>query len=200
MKKLSVLFVDDQKIVRRAVEADLKHMGYDVALAENGEEAVKILQQRKTDCFDIVISDLMMEGLSGVDVLKEAKNVSPETIVIILTGYGSLESAIDSIRLDVDDYILKPSKPNELKFRISRCVERRDLKRKIKLYENILPVCCACNKIRDDDGKERGTGEWMDWEVYNRKNATVKVSHGYCPVCYEEAMKEVDRLVTPHKI
>ncbi len=191
MEKHSILLVDDEQIVRESVGYDLKKIGYHVALAESGEQAVKLLTERTAETqFDLVITDLMMEGMSGIDVLKEAKKINPEIMVIILTGYGSLDTAIDSIREEVDDYILKPSKSKDFCFRVARCLDQLDFKRKIKIYETFLPVCSVCKKIRDDDGKEHGAGEWLTWEVYMRKKAKIDVSHGYCPECSEEILNE----------
>lgn len=195
MKKFSVLFVDDEELVRMSIGEDLKRMGGDVTLAKSGEEAVRLIRERSVNNpFDLVISDLKMPGLSGIDVLKEAKKANPGTMFIIITGYSSVESAIDSIRFDVDDYIQKPCKSKELKFRVMQCIERLEYLRKIKLYENILPVCCVCKKIRDDENKEHGTGEWLDWQVYMRRKSKIDISHGYCPECQRKTLEDAKKL------
>lgn len=201
MTNHSILLVDDEEIIRKTISADLRDKGYNVAVAESGEEALKALQKAKDkdvngrsaarpSSYDLVITDLKMELIDGIQVLKTVKEISPETMVIILTGYGNLQSAIDAIRLHADDYVLKPCNIEELDFRIAHCLKRREIQRKIKLYEKILPVCCVCKKIRDDAGVRHGTGEWMDMEVYIRDKAGIDVSHGYCPECAEKTLRE----------
>jgi len=191
MKKYTILLVDDDTQVLTGVGKDLESEGYHVTTAESGEEAVELIA--KTD-FDLVITDLVMHRIGGIEVLKKAKEVNPETIVIILTGFGNMSSSIDALRLDADDYLLKPCESEEMHFRISRSLEKLELKRKIKIYENILPVCCVCKKIRDDSGKEHGAGEWMAIEDYFHKKANIEISSSYCPVCEKEVREKLHAL------
>ena len=168
----------------------MKTEGYDITTAENGESAIAKLKEKR---FDLVITDLIMEGLDGIQVLKQAKKSDPELPVIILTGYGDMTSAIDALRLGADDYLLKPSDVGELFFRVSGCLEKYELKRKIKLYEDILPICAVCKKIRDDTGKEPGKGEWMTVETYISRKTGVLFSHGYCKECAKAALNDFRR-------
>lgn len=208
MKKYSILVVDDEAIVRHTVASDLEYQGYKVTMAESGEEALSLLQNPGWNMpvdlhslsynsgsdepyFDLVITDLLMEGMDGIQVLKKIKEITPGTMVIILTGHGSLATAIDALRLYADDYILKPCDVEVLNFRVSRCLERLEFQRKVKLYEKLLPVCCVCKKIRDDAGKEPGTGGWMEMDDFLRERAKVDISHGYCPECAEKMLREV---------
>jgi hypothetical protein len=64
--------------------------------------------------------------------------------------------------------------------------------RKIKTYEEVLPVCCVCKSIRDDSGKEPGTGDWMSMEAYLWKKAKMSSSSTYCPACWDKAMKDME--------
>jgi DNA-binding response OmpR family regulator len=112
-------------------------------------------------------------------------------MVIILTGYGNMSSAIDALRLNADDYMLKPCEPAELNFRISRCLEKLETERRIRLYENMLPVCCVCKKIRDDRGKEPGSGEWIPLEKYLYDKAGLETTSTYCPICARKAMDQL---------
>lgn len=188
MKKKTILLADDEEIIRKTISKELKAKGYDVATVEDGESAIALLKQER---IDLVVTDLMMEGLDGIQVLKQAKKIDPELSVVILTGYGDMASAIDALRLGADDYMLKPCDTEELIFRISNCLEKQELKRKIKLYENILPICSVCKKIRDDASKEPGKGEWMTVEGYINRKTGVLFSHGYCKECYDETMKDM---------
>jgi len=184
MRKYSILLVDDDPIITAGTGGDLEGIGYEVATADCGEKAIELLHECS---FDLVITDLVMAPIDGIGVLKKAKELNPEMMVIILTGFGDMSSAIDALRLDADDYMLKPCEPREMYFRISRCLEKLELKRKIKIYEDILPICCVCKKIRDDSGREHGTGQWMSVEKYLYSKAKVDITSTYCPECAKKA-------------
>ena len=183
------MLVDDDPFILAGIGKNLQNEGYRVTTTESGEKAVVLLKKK---VFDLVITDLVMEGLDGIQVLKKAKELHSETMVIILTGCGDLMSAIDGIRLDADDYLLKPCEPEEMRFRVSSCLEKLDLRRKIKLYEDILPVCCICKKVRDDGGKKPGTGQWMSIERYIHDKANVDVTSTYCPGCAQKVKEEIN--------
>ena len=188
MQNKSILLVDDEEIILNSIGTDLRQENYDVTLATSGEEAVTLLQDSR---FDLVVTDLSMSGLDGIQVLKEAKKIHSLTGVIILTGYGDMTSAIDALRLGADDYVLKPCGSDELIIRIGRCLEKQEAFQKIKLYENILPVCMYCKSIRDDTGTEPGKGKWMDMAEYLNVKSGTNVSHTFCPQCRERAEKDM---------
>ncbi len=188
MKTYKILLVDDDPLILQSISSALEQEGYHVATAVSGEKAVELIDKNH---FDLVLTDLVMDNIDGMGVLKKAKEKNPDGIVIILTGYGDLISAIEALRLDADDYLLKPCETEELTFRISSCLEKLELKRKIKAYEKIVPVCCKCKSIRDDDGKEIGTGEWMPVEQFILTKSKIAVSPTYCPDCIR---KELDSI------
>ncbi len=183
-----ILIVDDEKSIRLSLADELEDEGYSVSTAANGEEAFEIL---KENAFDLVITDLMMEGIDGIEVLKKAKILDPVISVLILTGYGNLETAIAALRLGADDYLLKPCEINELLLRVKRGLEKREMQKKIALYENIFPVCAGCKKIRDDDGRKPGSGEWLQMETYIIRKTGIQPSHGICPECAEKMRAEI---------
>ncbi len=187
MIKYSILLVDDDPLVTAGTGSDLEEEGYEVTTADSGERAIELLNQSS---FDLVITDLVMEAVNGIDVLKKSKEINPEMRVIILTGFGDMTSAIDALRLDADDYMIKPCKPKEMYFRVSRCLEKLELKRQIKIYEAILPVCCVCTKIRDDSGREHDTGQWMSAEKYLHDNTMMDITSTYCPECAKKTAKK----------
>ncbi len=190
----NVLIIDDNINVLRLLNQELEE-NHNITLVDNSKTALDLLKdEAKEFAYDLVITDLMMKDLDGIGVLKEVKRLHPETMVIILTGYGDLDSAIDALRLGADDYIVKPYNSEKFHFSVKRCLEKLKLNRKIKLYENILPVCCVCNKIRDDSGKAHGSGQWHKMEAYIMNKTKVKVSHSYCPECYENARKSCNKL------
>jgi len=128
-----ILIVDDDELIRTTLGIKLTQDGYSVSIADSGESALKIL---KAESFDIILSDLRMMGMDGIDLLKQAKTLQPEAEVIILTGHASLESAIEALRLDAYDYLLKPINDSKLKMVITRCLEKKQLLQAVKAAED----------------------------------------------------------------
>ena len=106
MKQERILVVDDEDIVRETIKDDLMEAGYDVVDARNGLEGIR---QFKNGAIDLVISDLVMDAMDGLGVLKEVKKISPNTPVIIITGYPSHKVAKEALILGASDIINKPA-------------------------------------------------------------------------------------------
>jgi two-component system response regulator HydG len=119
-----VLIVDDQRNMRTTTALVLRQEGYEVAEAESGEAA---LSRLLTEPFDVVLTDLKMAPLDGLAVLRGALEISPSTQVIVMTGYGTVESAVDAMQHGAHDYISKPFKESELLVRVQRALEKRRL-------------------------------------------------------------------------
>lgn len=111
MKQYEILLADDDPFLLTGVGMVFEKEGYKVTTVKSGEEAVELL--KKTE-FDLVITDQVMNGLNGTQVLKKVKELNPKTKVIILTGYDTLAVAIDALRLHADDFILKPCEPKDM--------------------------------------------------------------------------------------
>lgn len=192
MKNYSILVVDDEKIIRNTIGYDLREQGYNVTLAESGDDALRLFRKssRTSDqsLYDLVITDLVMEGSDGMQVLKSAKDSNPETKVIILTGFGDLQSTIDAFKHCADDYLLKPCDPNELFLRVKRCIEKIEMQRKASLYEKILMVCRMCKRVLYDR-RDSGTGEWFELEEYIKSRIKIDIHTGYCPECSKKMSK-----------
>ena len=182
-----ILVVDDEVKVCELIKRYLETKMYSVITSNNGEDA---LEKVKIEKPDVILLDLRMPGMNGIEVLKKVKKINQETMVIIHTAHGDIEPAIDAIRLGVSDFVLKSCNLDELHWRVLRCIEKLELQRKIKLYEKILPVCCVCKKIRDDTGKEPGAGKWMAMETYMSEKANIDISHSYCPECLKTTLEE----------
>ncbi|MBW2575428.1 MAG: response regulator [Deltaproteobacteria bacterium] len=135
MRKYEILLVDDDPFILKSIGPALESEGYNITTADNGKEAVEMVARND---FDLVLTDMVMESVDGMDVLKAAKEVNPDTMVIILTGYADMASAIDAFRLGVDDYIPKPSEPQEMYFRVERCLENLEIKKRVKQAEEAL--------------------------------------------------------------
>ncbi len=106
MKQERILVVDDETLVRETIKDDLMEAGYDVVEARNGLEGVR---RFKNGAIDLVISDLVMDEMDGLEVLKEVKKISPDTPVIIITGYPSPKIAKEALVLGASDIINKPA-------------------------------------------------------------------------------------------
>ena len=119
----SILLIDDEKILLEAVSDDLKESGYEVTTAESGEEGLKSFELIR---HDLVIIDLKMESMDGLEVSRKIKELNSETPVMILTGYGSMETAIEALRLDLDDYVLKPVNRDDLFEKINQCLGKKN--------------------------------------------------------------------------
>ena len=129
MNNKKILFVDDETIIRKSFCVSLKHLGYIPDGASSGEQALTMLQQ---ETYDVVVTDLRMPGIDGIQVLREAKKRYPEIVVIVLTGYGDIHTAINSLRLGADDYLHKPCDTEELVFRIESYLDKRQTEKKLR--------------------------------------------------------------------
>lgn len=127
MSTYSILLADDDPFILAGIGKFLRLEGYVVDTALSGEAAEESLEQRE---YDLVIVDLVMGVGSGIDVLKKVKDSGADTKVIILTGYADVNTIVDAVRLNVDDFILKPCDNEELLFRVERCMDSLELWRK----------------------------------------------------------------------
>jgi response regulator RpfG family c-di-GMP phosphodiesterase len=119
-----VLVVDDEKFIRDIIADFLGLEGYIVGTAEDGSSAVRELESAR---YDMVISDLKMPKMGGIDLLREVVRAHPETLTVIMTGYGTVETAIDAMKRGAYDYILKPFKVEEIVHVVQRGLEKRRL-------------------------------------------------------------------------
>ncbi|MBE9580275.1 MAG: response regulator [Proteobacteria bacterium] len=127
--------MDDEPLLRLTMSSDLQDAGYAVDTAEDGHRACANLAENS---YDVVVTDLVMEGIDGMQVLQEAKRCDPTCGVILITGYGDMNSVIEALRLGADDYLLKPYKREELIFRLARCLEKGQLQRDLRETEKKL--------------------------------------------------------------
>ena len=125
-----ILVVDDEQSLRDFLAIMLKKEGHEVVTADSGDAALKAVQ---AEIFDLVISDVRMPGTDGISVLKTVKDVSPETVVVMITAFATAETAVEAMKLGASDYIIKPFKIDELKLVINNSLEKRLLRK-----ENIL--------------------------------------------------------------
>lgn len=125
MYKEKILVVDDDKNVRLSFAASFDE--YKVVLAENGQEALEILKRPHN--IDLIVVDMMMPGLTGIELIKEIKKINPQQKVVLLTGYSSKDVAIEALRSDADEYIEKPFDVKRIKETFNRLLsEKNELK------------------------------------------------------------------------
>ncbi len=120
--KPRVLIVDDEEELVQTLSERLTLRDYDVTTSQSGEDAVEKLRHYN---FDVVILDVAMPGMDGIEVLREIKKIKPLTEVIMLTGHATVESAIEGMRLGAFDFLMKPCETEELATKINRAYERK---------------------------------------------------------------------------
>ncbi len=130
-----ILVVDDEGAIRYSVSKTLERVGYRVITASSGEEALDLMERQD---FDVVLTDIRMPGISGVDLLAMIREKSPDIVVILMTGYASLGTAVESLRLGAHDYLIKPSSSEDIRESVRRGMERSvNLRRRRELLANI---------------------------------------------------------------
>lgn len=120
----NILIVDDELFFRKLYRDLLLEEGYRVDVCDNGDDAITLLQQRQ---IDLVLTDMVMPGRSGLEVLRAARVLPNPPDVILVTGHASLESAIDALKNGARDYLIKPFNPEELKHLVRNCLDQRKL-------------------------------------------------------------------------
>lgn len=130
-----VLVVDDEGAIRYSVSKTLQRVGYRVSEASSGEEALELIAEQE---FTVVLTDIKMPGIDGVELLRQIKELTPDSSVILMTGYASLNTAIEALRLGAHDYLIKPSSSQDIKNSVLEGIERsRSLKRRRELLHVI---------------------------------------------------------------
>jgi two-component system response regulator AtoC len=119
-----ILIVDDEKLVRDFLQETLKRKNYDVQSVDSGQKAFQALREKQ---FDLVITDMKMPDYSGLDVLKKTKELSPGTIVVIITAYGSVENAVEAMKLGAFNYLIKPFTPDTIEAVLEKAQEHLSL-------------------------------------------------------------------------
>lgn len=126
-----VLVVDDEGAIRYSITKTLQRVGHQVDAAASTEEALQMIAQKE---YAVVLTDIRMPGMSGVELLARIKEKAPDAIVILLTGYASLDTAVESLRLGAHDYLIKPSSSQDIRQSVAQGIERaHNLRRRREL-------------------------------------------------------------------
>jgi DNA-binding NtrC family response regulator len=157
MDKANILVIDDEAVVREGVRRILEGDRYSVESCASGRAALDLMQEKD---FKMVITDLKMPGMSGLEVLKAIKILQPEIPVIIITGYSTVDTAVDAMKNGAIDYIAKPFSPDQLREKVARAFEQKAL---------LLDEIYLRKELRDHHGFEMFVGESTEMQkVYRR--------------------------------
>ncbi|HHS96387.1 MAG TPA: response regulator transcription factor [Chloroflexi bacterium] len=121
-QRARILVVDDEEHIRSGIRRSLTLLGYHAEEAASGEEALRMLEQGQ---FEVMLLDIRMPGMDGVEVMRLAREISPDLLILVLTGYASLESAIAAVKCHAVDYLLKPASVHTIAEAVSRALQRR---------------------------------------------------------------------------
>jgi DNA-binding NtrC family response regulator len=154
--KGTILVVDDERSIRVGLKGLLNKEGYEVAVAENGDEALRLLASHE---YDLVLTDLRMAGVDGLSLLKKIKEQRLETFVMLMTAYGSEKIAVEAMKAGARDYLVKPFDNDEVKILVRQALEQRRLQRQVRhlherldatfRFENILGTSPAMQRVFD---------------------------------------------------
>lgn len=202
LKRLRIAYVDDDPIDRKALLrfVEQHEFPYDMMPLSSFKEGMEFSQAQNCD---LALLDYDLKDGYGLDLLPHF--VEKQIPVIFITGKGSEQIAVSAMREGASDYLRKDLERNYLEFlpitiknvmartraereRDALLKELQDALETIKTLRGLIPICTMCKKVRDDEGY------WHSVEEYVSRHSLAQFSHGYCPHCYEQARKELDRL------
>ena len=133
-KESRVLVVDDDRALADNLVAFLSRLGYQAEAAYGGEEALEAFRK---EAYDLVITDLMMPGMDGMELLEAISIIDKKAVVLVVTGYGTIESAVEAIRKGAYDFVPKPFKLAELEVIVKRALEKRALRKRVGFFRGL---------------------------------------------------------------
>lgn len=192
MNSNAILIVDDEELIRESLRLDLRDLGYTVEAVATGAEALQLLNRG----FDLLITDLIMEGMNGLEVLRRAKEADPALAVFILTGHREVEAAIGALRLGADDYLIKPYEHAEMVERVQSCLHQRRQQETAEPESlPMLSICSDCKKIRTAPSEPSCEHQWIRIEQFLSQTLGTELSHGICPDCYQKKIAELNDII-----
>jgi DNA-binding NtrC family response regulator len=194
MKTRPVLIVDDEKNIRLTVSQSLESIGLDTDTAMNGEEA---LAKLKANDYSLILLDLKMPGMDGMQVLRRIREVRPEVRVIVITAYGTVESAVEAMKLGTVDFVQKPFASEEIRALVSRVLRRDQLDgQKAEDYSSRLELAKRCVADRQfaaaiDHVRKAISLDPGRPEAFNLLGALLEIDRNVpeAEECYREALK-----------
>src|SRR5882757_6807952 len=157
----SILIIDDEKSIRKTLTEILSYEGYKIDEACDGEDGLKKFKEKN---FDIVLCDIKMPKLDGIEFLEKAREINDEVPIIIISGHGNIETAVEAVKKGAYDYISKPPDLNRLLITIRNAMEKNSLvtetkvlKRKVSKVQEMVGASAPIIKIKDTIDKVAGT-------------------------------------------
>ena len=152
MDQPNILVIDDEQIMREGCSRILTKSGWSVMTSENGDQGLKEVQA-SPDKVDVILLDLMMPGISGMEVLEQVQSLDPDLPVIVITGYATVESAVEAMKKGAYDFIPKPFTPDQLRIVVRRALERRTLQKEAEYLrrereKSLRDIATEKSKIR----------------------------------------------------
>lgn len=202
MNPMKILLAEDEPVTREKLTEQLGNWGYDVVSAADGTAAWEILQH--ADAPALVLADVVMPGMSGDEFCRQARAELRERglyIILLTATKVSRADLVSGLYSGADDYLLKPCDSAELQARLQvgervlslqaelrhRVSELEEALAQIKQLQGMLPICCYCKKVRDDQNY------WHQVESYIGNRSDLQFTHGICPACFAEQMDLLDR-------
>ena len=195
---MKILVADDELVSRTLIEGYLQYWGYVPVCVSHGKEALEIL--KGPDAPLIAILDWMMPYMSGPEVCQAVQRLQQPIppYLLLVTSKADKRDIVRGLQAGAQDYVTKPYDVNELQARVDvgrrmvqlqqllaqRIGELEEATRQIKQLRGLLPICCCCKKVREDDGY------WSEVETYITGHTDTKFSHSFCPDCYQKAISE----------
>lgn len=190
MEKDKILIVDDDPNITKSLQVILGKEGFITRVASSGEEA---LEEVKKDGPDLVLLDLVMPGLSGIEVLKCIRTFNQEIIIIVITAHPSFESAAEAMRGGAYDYIIKPYNIDDVLFTIKRAIEKKELQRSIERMKKAALVGylgeALCHEIFNPLSVVSGSIQFLMSKIKKGKKPTLKEYKDF----FEKISKNIDR-------
>jgi DNA-binding response OmpR family regulator len=138
IKSNSILIIDDEQNIRLTLTRALENLGVEIDLAENGEEGLFKLKEKE---FSLILLDLNMPGMGGMEMLRQVREIRPDIRVIIITAYGTVERAVEAMKLGAVDFVQKPFVPDEIRGMVKRVIDREKLdEQKVTDYLSLIEL------------------------------------------------------------
>lgn len=150
MMNYNILIADDEKNVLKMLTTVFSHAGNQIISADNGKDALRLFKQDKPD---IVLMDIRMPEMSGIEALQLMREFDTDTPIILMTAYAAVETAVEALRLGAFDYVIKPFELDELKLLMSRAIQLREMKQEINILHRELSQSYHCDRILTNNPK-----------------------------------------------
>jgi DNA-binding response OmpR family regulator len=182
-----ILIVDDNKRNIQVLAQTLENSGYSVIAAMNGTAALECAME---EGIQLILLDIMMPKMDGMEVCRRLKyRIETKDIpVIFLTAKVQTDDIVAGFEIGAADYVTKPFQAAELFARVKTHIGFKKARERIESLVGLIPICCECKKIRNDDGF------WNQVEVYISEHSRADFTHSYCPDCLERKKEEIQRL------